>query len=91
MPATSRTFSTSSSSRPAGRGLSLVETTLGAEATALVCPMLSCAIAIMLMLIKVVKSSDDSFCTFPSMWQVRKLVFYLPYSEPKPASYELAI
>lgn len=66
MPATSRTFSTSSSSRPAGRVLSLVATTLGAEATALVCPHAFVRYRNHADADKVVKSSDDSFCTSPS-------------------------
>ena len=46
------------------------------DGTLLVCATLSCASAIVLMLIRVVNSSDHSFCMFPPCVQVGKIYLF---------------
>jgi hypothetical protein len=48
------------------------------DGAAVVCAMLSCASATMLMPIRVVNNSDDSFCMFSSVWQGGKILDCLP-------------
>ena len=58
--------------------MSLVETTTVLDGAALVCALLSRASAMMLMLNRVVDSSDDSFCMFASLWQSGNMLIRPP-------------